>query len=61
MIGVPVRLATCMITSSSPLMVDLGDGVPIAAIAIDGLNYATGSALALVREAGNPIIFRIGV
>ena len=58
--AVPVTMRPCRITSTSPLMVDLGNGTPIPGVAIAGLDYSTGAAIALLNNPGQPVILKIG-
>lgn len=53
-----LRMQRVTIATASPLTVTLRDGTTVAAVAVTGLSYTTGSAgVALLAERGQPLVF----
>lgn len=57
----PPLMVPCTVTSTTPFLVDLGDGTPVPGTKVGGFVYTTGPAIALVNSADLPVVLPIGV
>lgn len=58
--GRPVRLVTCVVTSTTPLIVTLDGAAGVSAVKIAGATYSLGVANALLVPDAKPIVLPIG-
>lgn len=56
----PVVMVPVTVTQVSPILIDFGDGSPVAGMKIAGATYTLGAAHALMFEGGTPLVIPIG-